>query len=369
MSNSSTTIEKIGLDQKILSALRIGAIFLVVYLAYRILAPFIPLVLWGAIIAVAIYPLHLRMAAWIGDRINISATLITLLGLIILIVPLIILTESLVTCSMSLADGISAGAVHVPSPPEWIQGWPLVGEKLHAGWLLASENLGAALQQFGPQLEALRVSLIAIAGGVGGASLQMFGSIIIAGVFLGTADSCLAGIRSIFNGFVGERGPLLLAESETTIRSVARGVLGVAVLESILVAIGLIAAGVPAAGLWTFLVLVLSIVQVPPLISVIPLVIYALATATAFGSTVLIICGVLAVVIDTILKPVLLGRTADAPMLIILMGAIGGMLVWGVAGLFVGSVILVWCWEALDFWVIKDDMPSPLPQESVESTD
>ena len=368
MSNSSTTIEKIGLDQKILSALRIGAIFLFVYLAYRILAPFIPLVLWGAIMAVAIYPLHLRMAAWIGDRINISATLVTLLGLIILIVPLIILTESLVTGSMSLADGISAGAVQVPSPPAWIQGWPLVGEKLHAGWLLASENLGAALQQFGPQLEALRESLIAIAGGVGGASLQMFGSIIIAGVFLGTADSCLAKTRSIFNGFVGERGPLLLAESETTIRSVARGVLGVAVLESILVAIGLIAAGVPAAGLWTFLVLVLSIVQVPPLISVIPLVIYALATATAFGSTVLIICGVLAVVIDTILKPVLLGRTADAPMLIILMGAIGGMLVWGVAGLFVGSVILVWCWEALDFWVIKDDMPPHLPQESVEST-
>ena len=367
MSNSSTTIEKIGLDQKILSALRIGAIFLVVYLGYRILAPFIPLVLWGAIMAVAIYPLHRRMAAWIGDRINISATLVTLLGLIILIVPLIILTESLVTGSMSLADGISAGTVHVPSPPEWIQGWPLVGEKLHAGWLLASENFGAALQQFGPQLEALRESLIAIAGGVGGASLQMFGSIIIAGVFLGTADSCLAKARSIFSGFVGERGPLLLAESETTIRSVARGVLGVAVIESILVAIGLIAAGVPAAGLWTFLVLVLSIVQVPPLISVIPLIIYALATATAFGSTVLIICGVLAVVVDTILKPVLLGRTADAPMLIILMGAIGGMLVWGVAGLFIGSVILVWCWEALEFWVIKDDMPPRLPQESVES--
>ncbi len=372
MSNSSTTIEKIGFDQKILSALRLGAVFLAVYLCYRILAPFISLVLWGAIMAVAIYPLHRKLAAWIGDRIKISATLMTLLGLIILLVPLIVLTESLVTSSVSLADGISTGAVHVPSPPEQVRGWPLVGEKLHSSWLLASKNLSAALQQFGPQLEALRDRLIAIAGGVGGASLQMFGSIIIAGVFLGAADSCLAGIRSIFNGFVGERGPLLLAESETTIRSVARGVLGVAVLESILVAIGLIAAGVPAAGFWTFLVLVLSIVQVPPLLSVIPLIVYALATATAFGSTVLIICGVLAVGIDTFLKPVLLGRTADAPMLVILMGAIGGMLLWGIAGLFVGSVILVWCWEALDFWIMKDDAPPTepprLPQEPVEST-
>ncbi len=371
MSNSSTTIEENGFDQKILSALRFGAVFLAVYLCYRILAPFIPLVLWGAIIAVAIYPLHQKLAAWIGDRIHISATLITLLGSVILIVPLVVLTESLVASSMSLAEGISTGAVHVPSPPEQVQGWPLVGEKLHATWLLASENLGAALQQFSPHLGALRESLIAIAGGVGGASLQMFGSIIIAGVFLGTADSCLAGIRSIFIGFVGERGPLLLAESETTIRSVARGVLGVAVLESILIAIGLLAAGVPAVGFWTFLVLVLSIVQVPPLISAVPLIIYALATATAFGSTVLIICSVLAVGIDTFLKPVLLGRTADAPMLVILMGAIGGMLVWGVAGLFVGSVILVWCWEALDFWIMKDDAlstePPRLPQDSVES--
>jgi predicted PurR-regulated permease PerM len=143
------------------------------------------------------------------------------------------------------------------------------------------------------------------------------------------ADSCLAGIRSFFVGFVGERGQLLLAESETTISNVARGVPGDAVLESILIAIGLIAAGVPAAGLWMFLVLVLSIVQVPPLISVIPLSIYALATAPAFGSTVRIICGVLAVVIDTLIKPVLPGRTADAPMLMMLMGAIGGVLAWG----------------------------------------
>jgi predicted PurR-regulated permease PerM len=372
MSNSSTTVEAIGFEQKILSALRLGAAFLSVYLCYLILEPFIPLVLWGAIIAVAIYPLHLKLAARIGDRIKLSATLMTLLGLMFLIVPLVVLTDSLVTSSMSLAENISEGDVQVPSPPEAIQGWPLVGEKLHASWSLASENLDEALQHFHPQLEALRVTLIAIAGGVGGATIQIFASIIIAGAFLGTADTCLAGARSVFRGFVGERGALLLAESETTVRSVARGVLGVAVLEAILVAIGLIAAGVPAAGFWTFLVLVLSIVQVPPLISVLPLVLYALATGTAFGSTVLIICAVLAVAIDTILKPVLLGRTADAPMLVILMGAIGGMLLWGIAGLFVGSVILVWCWEALTFWLMKDEAPATVPprspQDSVEAT-
>ena len=371
MSNSALNTDKNSFDQTVLAALRLGAVLLAVYLCFRIIAPFIALVLWGAIIAVATYPLHQKLAGRLGDRIKLSATLITLLGLIILITPLVVLTESLVISSMDLADNISKGTAHVPPPPELVQGWPLVGERLHASWLLASENLGAALKRFAPQLEVLRDSMIATAGSAGAASLQMFVSIIIAGVFLGTAERSATVTRAVFNGFVGERGPLLLAISETTIRSVARGVIGVAILESILVMIGLVSAGVPAAGFWTFLILVLSIVQVPPLLVLIPLIVYVLATATVFGSTVFVICSVLVVGIDTFLKPVLLGRTADAPMLVILLGALGGMLLGGIAGLFVGAVILVWCWGALEFWVMKDDssstQPPRTPQEPVES--
>jgi predicted PurR-regulated permease PerM len=182
----------------------------------------------------------------------------------------------------------------------------------------------------------------------------MFISIIIAGIFLATAEGSVAGARVVMSGLVGERGPLLLAESTTTVRSVARGVLGVAILESIVAAIGLGAAGVPAAGFWTFLILVLSIVQVPPLLTLVPLSIWALAATEPFGATVLVICSILAVGIDTFLKPVLLGRTADAPMLVVLLGAIGGMMVWGIVGLFVGAVILVLCWGAMEFWVMEE---------------
>jgi predicted PurR-regulated permease PerM len=305
--------------------------------------------------------LHHNLAARLGDRINLSATLITLLGLFILLAPLVVLTDSLVTTSVEFADDIATGSVKVPPPPERVQAWPLVGEKLHSTWLLASENFGATLKKFDTEMQALRLGIIAVVGGIGAASLQMFGSLIIAGVFLGTADRCLARTRAFFVGMVGKRGPLLLAESGTTIRSVARGVLGVAILEAMLVALGLMVAGVPAAGFWTFLILVLSIVQVPPLLSLIPLTIYVLATATTFGSTVFVICGILAVLIDTLLKPVLLGRTANAPMLVILMGAIGGTLLWGIAGLFIGSVILVWCWEAMDFWFMESDAPTSEP--------
>jgi predicted PurR-regulated permease PerM len=363
MSDSVSTSDKGGFDQTALNALRLGAVLFAVYWCYRILAPFIPLVLGGAIIAVAIYPLHLRLAARLGNRVTLSATLITLLGLMLLTAPVVILTESLVTSSMDLAENISNGTVHIPPPSEGVQEWPLVGERLHSSWLLASEDFSAALQRFAPQLEVLRLSLIKMAAGAGAASLQMLISIIITGIFLAAAQSSLAGTRAVMNGLVGERGPLLLAESETTVRSVARGVLGAAIIESLLVAIGLITAGVPAAGFWAFMVLVISIVQVPPLVLLVPMIFYVLSTADPFGATVFVICSALAIAVDAFLKPVLLGRTADAPMLVVLLGAIGGMMLMGIAGLFVGAVILVVCWGGLEFWIMKDDVP----QQPVES--
>ena len=242
----------------------------------------------------------------------------------------------------------------MPQPPDYVKSWPVVGGKLHTGWQLASENIGAAMKKYRPQLEVLGAGLIATAAGAGVAFLQMFFSIIIAGVFLATAEGSVAGIRTVMDWMVGDRGPLLLAASTTTVRSVAQGVLGVAILESIVAAIGLVAAGLSAAGFWAFVILVLSIAQVPPLLTLVPLSIWALTTTEPFGATVLVICTVLVVLIDTFLKPMLLGRTADAPMLIVLLGAIGGMMVWGIVGLFVGAVILVLGWGGLEFWIKKE---------------
>jgi len=373
MSDSVLISGKDGFDLTALNALRLGLLFLIVYWCYKIVAPFIPLVLWGVIIAVAVYPLHQNLAERLGNRIKLSATLVTLLGLLILTTPVVVLTESLVESSMGIASGIAEGSVQVPPPPERVEDWPLVGEKLHSSWTLASQNLSAALEQFGPQLEALRHRFIAMAGGAGAAFLQLFFSVVISGFFLAASKSSMAGARSVVNWLVGEEGPVLLHISESTIRSVARGVLGVAIIEAILIAIGMVIADVPAAGFWTFLVLVLSIIQIPPLLVLVPMTIYVLAASEPVGATVFIICGALAVAVDTFLKPVLLGRAADAPMLVVLMGAIGGMMLAGIVGLFVGAVILTLGWELLQYSLTQGDAPAdetPRPeQEAVESSD
>jgi len=373
MSDSALTSGKGDFNQSAVNALRLGLLFLVIYWCYKIVAPFIPLVLWGVIIAVAIYPLHRNLAERLGNRIKLSATLMTLLGLLILTTPVVVLTGSLVESSMRLASDIAEGSVEVPPPPERVAQWPLVGEKLHSGWTLASQNLSVTLEKFSPQLELLRNRLVAIAGGAGAAFLQLFFSIIISGVFLTASKSSMAGARLLVNWLVGEEGPVLLHISESTIRSVARGVLGVAMIESILIAIGMVVAGVPAAGFWTFVVLVLSIIQIPPLLVVAPMTVYVLSASEPLGATVFIICGVLAVVVDTFLKPVLLGRAADAPMLVVLMGAIGGMMLSGIIGLFVGAVVLTLGWELLQHSLTAGGMSAnetPRPaQETVESSD
>jgi len=133
MSDSAPTSGNGGFDQTALNALRLGLLFLIVYWCYKIVAPFIPLVLWGVIIAVAIYPLHRSLADRLGNRIKLSATLVTLLGLLILTTPVVVLTESLVESSMDIASDSADGSVQVPPPPERVEQWPLVGEKLHSG--------------------------------------------------------------------------------------------------------------------------------------------------------------------------------------------------------------------------------------------
>ncbi len=202
MSDSPSILGKGSFNETALTALRLGLVLIIVYWCYQILLPFIPLVVWGAIIAVAIYPLHRSLAARLGHRIKVSATLITLLGLIVLTAPVVVLTESLAGSAMDLASDISEGSVLVPPPSESVQTWPLVGERLFSTWLLASENLDAALQRFGPQLDVLRGHLIVVAESAGAEFLKLFFSIIVAGVFLGAAKGTMAGLRSVVNWLV-----------------------------------------------------------------------------------------------------------------------------------------------------------------------
>ena len=357
---SDNTGDEIFQRRALEAAIRIGLVLLVVLWCFYIVRPFILPVLWGAIIAVAIYPLYLKLGALLAGRRKTAAALITLVGLALLIVPSVMLTESTIQNSQSIAQQLQDGTVNIPPPSEKVRDWPLVGEKLYGAWELGATNLGAAVSKYRSQLEGLGKHALAAAANAGATVLQFILSIIIAGILLVYADSSCRGLGAIASRIMGASGGKSFVEmAGATIRSVAQGVLGIAVIQAVLGGIGLLVMGVPYAGVWTLLILLLAIVQLPPLLVLGPIIVYVFTTSATVPAVIFMIWSLLVSMSDSFLKPLLLGRGMDIPTLVILLGAIGGMLLSGIIGLFVGAVVLAVSYTLFKAWLEQMENMEP----------
>ena len=336
------------------TAIRIGLIALLVYWCLHIFKPFLIPVLWAIIIAVAIYPLYCKFASLLGGKQKLALSLFTLVVLAILIIPTVMLASSMVETVQHVSTKLAEGTLQIPPPPESVAGWPLVGEKLHALWSAASDNLMATVERFTPQLKVAGKWLLSTAAGVGASVVQFIMAILIAAALMANAQGAYRFSQSSAVRLVGEDGEEFAELASATMRSVAQGVLGVAVIQSILAGIGMLVVGVPGAGLWTLLVLVLAVVQLPPLLILGPVVVYVFSTAQTVPAVLFMIWGIVVSASDTFLKPMLLGRGVDIPMLVILIGAIGGMMMSGIIGLFVGAVILALGYKLFIAWLTQD---------------
>ena len=343
------------------AAIRIGLVVLLVLWCFNIVQPFIMLVLWAAIFAVAIYPLFLKFSSALGGRQKTAATLITLVALALLITPTVLLTESAIENSQQISHQLREGTLSIPPPPEKVRSWPLVGKNLYSTWDLAATNLGEAASKYREQLTGMGKWLLSAAAGAGMTVLQFVISIIITGVLLVYAKSSCQGIEVVAARLMGGRNGREFTEmAGATIRSVAQGVLGVAVIQSILAGIGLLVMGVPYAGVWTLLVLLMAIVQLPSIIILGPIIIYVFSVAATVPAILFMIWSLLVGLSDNILKPLLLGRGLDIPMLVILLGAIGGMVLSGLVGLFVGAVVLAVGYRLFTAWLAQGAQPQPV---------
>ncbi|MCZ6586203.1 MAG: AI-2E family transporter [Gammaproteobacteria bacterium] len=353
MTNSS--VDQKFLANSMASFLRIGALLVLLFWCFTIVSPFVSIFVWGLIISVALYPVHVALSARLGGREKLSATIFVLIGLAVIVVPSWLLAESTIGELQEIAAGLEDGTARIPPPADSVADWPVIGSKVHEIWSSASTNLEATLNQFRPQLRSAGQQALAFAGHTV-ASAFLFGvSVIIAGVLLTTASGGYAVACNIASRLIGaERGPTFTDLSVTTIRSVAKGVLGIAFIQAILAAVGLLVAGVPAAGLWAGLVLALAIIQLPPLIVLGPIAIWYFSVAEPVPATVFLVYATIVSISDTFLKPLLLGRGIEIPMLVILIGAIGGAITEGIIGLFTGAVILAVGYEILSAWMAPD---------------
>ena len=360
MSHSSRSEEdKLFQARTMDAAIRISLLALLLLWCFNIVKPFILPMFWGAIMAVAIYPLFVKAQSLFGGREKLTAVLITLLALAILIIPAVMLSESLIKSSQDLSADFDAGTLAVPPPAAKVKEWPLVGEELYSGWMLASTNLEAALAKFKPQVEAVGKWFISAAAGVGGGVVMFVISIMIAGIFLVYAQSGSQALETVSSRILGQTdGKEFVDIAGATIRSVAQGVLGVALIQAVLAGIGLLAIGVPYAGVWALLVLLLAIIQLPPALILVPIIVYVFSVESTVPAVIFMIWSLIVSASDAFLKPLFLGRGMDIPMMVILLGAIGGMMYQGIIGLFVGAVVLAVGYTLFMAWLDQDKQGS-----------
>jgi predicted PurR-regulated permease PerM len=358
-SNSSTA-------QAIEIAIRLGLIFLILAWCLQILTPFISIIVWGAIIAVALYKPFLKLVDKLGGRKKLAVVLVAVLGIAIILIPVISLSSSMVDSATKLGTQVSEGTLHVPAPPDYVQDWPIIGNKTYQLWHEASQNLAALLKKYPHQLTVVGKKLLGAAAGVGTGVLQFVISFFIAAVFLFSAESISASMRKLANRLTEEQGEELLDMSVLTIRSVAVGVIGIAFIQALLGGLGMMFAGVPAAGLLAIVILVLAIAQLPPLLILGPVAFYVFSAESTTVATIFLIWSLIVSFSDAVLKPLFLGRGVDVPMIVILLGAIGGMITSGIVGLFVGAIILALGYKLLQVWLEWGNAVNEVPVKTGE---
>jgi predicted PurR-regulated permease PerM len=330
--------------------IRIGLLILLSVFCFYILRPFLPIILWGIIIAVAVYPAHRRIQARLGNKGTLTAILITVILLSAVIVPAVLLTGTLVGGIQTITADIKNGTLAIPSAPTKLEKVPVVGVRIAEIWNMASTNLTAVLQRFSPQLRTLASEVLSTSAGIGLALIQVVFSIVVAGALLANTEGAARASHSLANRLLGERGLEFENLVGSTIRSVTTGIIGVALIQTLFASVGFLLVGLPGAGLWGMAFLVLAVLQVGTLL-LIPAVLYVFVIASTTKAVLFLIWCVLVGIMDNFLKPILLGRGAAVPTLVVFLGAIGGFLAMGLIGLFVGAVVLSVGYKLLLAWL------------------
>jgi predicted PurR-regulated permease PerM len=352
---AESTMEDVRfLKRSVEAAIRIGVLLVILVWSLQIVAPFVQIVLWAIILAVAIYPLYAGLARRLGGRGKMAAFLVTLVALAILLVPSWRFFGATVQEAREVAEKAEAGTLQVPPPADGVRDWPLIGERTYTLWNEASRNLEATLERLQPELAAFGKWALSALAGLAGTVLQFFVSILIAGVLLSSGEKGRDFSVLFATRLAGPPGEDFVRLTVATIRSVFQGVLGIAVIQAALSAIGLLLIGAPGAMVWALLVMILAVMQLPPILVLGPAMVWAFATQSTTAAVIFLIYGLFVSISDSFLKPLLLGRGVDVPMLVILLGAIGGMIMSGIIGLFVGAVVLAVAYQLMMAWLEQD---------------
>jgi len=319
-----------------------------------IMYPFAGIILWSLILGMAFYPIHKKLSGLLGGRLKLASFIIVISVLIVVILPTALMIDSLFDEVKELKTNYDNGTLSIPPPNEKVKDWPVVGETLFNTWQTADTDMEKVVIKYREHLTSLGSKLakgiLSAAGGV----VQILISLIIAGIILtfgGTGDEILKFFRKI----AGNRGDEFAEITMKTVGNVVKGIIGVALILAVLHGIAFMIAGVPYAGIWTLLIFVLAVLQIPLFFITLPVIIYLFTVKSMMGAIIWTIVLLVIGMSDNVLRPILLGKGAPVPMVVIFIGVIGGFIFSGFTGLFTGAIVLSVGYKLFIGWINSTD--------------
>ena len=333
------------------------------------MAPFIGSLVWATAIVIATWPLLLWVQRKVGGSRALATTLMTLFMLAIFIVPFWMAIGAMLDASHQGADVVRSYMKEgLGPPPSWVSGIPFVGDRLAAQWQEVSaggpEAFTAKVQ---PYARSVAAWLVAVTGGIGGVFLHFLLTAILSAVLYAQGEAAAAGVIAFARRLASDGGEYAVVLAGQSVQSVALGVVVTALVQTVLVGLGLWICGVPHPGLLTAIAFVLCIAQLGPILILVPAVIWMYSNASAGWATALLIWSIPVCILDNFLKPILISRGVDLPILLIFAGVIGGLIAFGVIGLFLGPVILAVTYKSLGTWIADKPAPAPAPAAATSS--
>jgi len=325
--------------------------------SFWILRPFLTALVWATMIVITTWPLMLGLEKRLRGKRSLAVLVMTVALLLLLVIPLTLAIVSIVERADEIVTWTrSLATLDLPPPPEWVGRLPLVGQKISAQWLhLATAGKAELAGRIGPYVTKIVSWLLAQAGSVMMMIVQFLLTVIISAVLYANGDQAAVGVCRFarrLGGHYGEDAAILAAKA---VRGVALGVVVTALVQSILSGIGLALSGVPGVAFLTALIFILCIAQVGPGLVLIPAVIWLYWTDQNLWGTVMVFWTLIVGTIDNFIRPFLIKKGADLPLLLIFAGVIGGLIAFGVIGLFIGPVMLAVTYTLLQAWVMRDE--------------
>ncbi|MFN2377959.1 MAG: AI-2E family transporter YdiK [Candidatus Binatia bacterium] len=341
--------------------LQVLALGVLIASSFWIFSPFLVPLAWASTMVVATWPLLLQVQSLYGGRRAPAVATMTLALLLLLVVPLAYGIDAVVGNVDEIVEwSKSLTTLTVPGPPGWLEALPLVGAKTAGTWreyaALSPEELAARLT---PYAQGLAVWLVQQVGGFGMLVVNFLLTVVLCAVLYANGETAAGGMLAFARRLAGVQGEKAVHLAGQAVRGVALGVIVTAALQTALSGLGLVVAEVPFAAFLIALVFVLCIAQVGPSLVMLPVTIWVWSSSGSVWGAVFLVWSLACGLMDNFVRPVLIRRGADLPLLLIFSGVIGGLLAMGVIGLFLGPVVLAVAYTVLVDWVSEGDDPAP----------